>query len=277
MRIALINDLPATLSDMKRLVIILILIFNLTVSSYGQEYGNLDWLSHFEKQSFDVEAIKKNNYTRVYVIETSGKRDVDGFAEVRDTLNIYYFDIFGHVITEHREKDSSITKVTVSEKDSTVFEYLFRNIRDHIDTAFILRRVYTKKGELIEHQLTPTNFYLRNTECATGAFHHYKYDYDESGRLIYYYDLRYWYYRRVHYTDYGKKVETFDFETNKLLDTEHVLVSKINDLANNTLTITETNRTKQVSKSYSDNLLTLETIVELGYFPYIKYIEYEYK
>jgi hypothetical protein len=149
--------------------------------------------------------------------------------------------------------------------------------KDGFDTSFILKKVYTKRGQLIEDKLTATDFYLKTTGCGTGDFHHRKYRYDKSNRLIYYHDYKYWYYLRVHYTDFGKKVETYDFKTDKLLDTENILIYKVHDKLNNTWTTTETNRSKQVSKSYVENLLKIETTVTIDFFPTINYIEYDYK
>lgn len=261
---------------MHRFISTLFLLLIISVNSYGQ-YGTLDWLSNFEKTVFDSIAIRKKKITKVYVIETSGKRDANGFAEKRDTLSIYNFDTLGHIIAKNTRRDSALVKINLTAVDSTIMEYILRNYGVGMDTALVVKKVYLKNGKLIEEELTPTEFHKQAMSCITGDNYHYKYEYDKYGRIVYYQDLKYWYYKRVHYTDYGKKVETYDFKNSTLLDTEFILINKVHDLLNDTWTTTETNRTKQVSKSYVDNLLKIETIVTIDFFPTVKYIEYEYE
>jgi hypothetical protein len=260
---------------MNKLTLLFMLLITVTTNSYGQ-FGSLDWLSEFEEAPFDPTSIRKNKITKVYMIHTWGERDIDGFAEKRDTLKIYQFDTLGRILIENIKKDSFKTEIIVKTGDSTIIEYHFKNFKNRFDTTFIFKKVYNKKGKLIEDQKTVSNLYLKALGCNKGDFHHYKYNYDEAQRLVYYYDSKYWYYRKVVYTDYGKKVETYDFKTNKLLDTENILISKVYDQLNDSWSITETNRTTQVTKSYSDTLLKVVTIVNIDYFPTIKYIEYEY-
>lgn len=245
-------------------------------SCYAQ-LGKDDWVLKLIEPKFNATAIIKNKISKVYVIETSGERDLDGVAENKDTLEIIYFDANGCIIQKNTDKDSSIFNTIVSNEDSTIIEYKFYKYGKSFDSTFIIKKVFSKNGKLIEYQSIPSNAYSKSVDCSNGLFYHFKFNYNDAGKLALYKNLMNLEYRKIYYTDYGKKVGIYRARPRVHQDTEFILVSTVEDKLNNIITINETSRTLQVSRDYQNQLLQRETTIILDTYPIIKYIEYHYE
>ncbi len=285
---------------MKRIFILKCILIYVVINSNGQvkkQWGaDFNWdKAYFENDNeFESKIIKHKKVKKAYLINTYGNRDADGFAEFNDTISIYHFNKLGEIIDEYyydKEKksfysvtnykkssqDSSIYKFSTSKTDSTVFKYEFKNYGKGYDTAFIYKTIYNKNGKIIEYLHSGTTFFLNSGACRHASERHYSYNYDKNGRLIYYQDYIHRYCKKISYTEYGKKIETIDFKSNKITDTEYVLINDVYDELNNTRTITETDRNIQITKSFENGLLRIKSTESIGFFPSIEYTEYFYE
>jgi len=162
-----------------------------------------------------------------------------------------------------------------------VTEYLLRKHKDKLDTTFIIKTKYNLQNRKIEEEIIPSALYLRSISCRNGDHppSHYKYGYDEKGRLNLYRDCLSNEFLSISYPSYGELIKRFNSTTNQLI-AESVNTITQGGYATNTLTTTITTPELQVviSKSQSeDNLIDLITVVKNSSFPEVKYYWFIYE
>lgn len=168
-----------------------------------------------------------------------------------------------------------ITKREKTGNDSVLTEFSLWRFKTGFDTAYIVTRVYNKKGKLIEIKSTSNNKYQRELFDDTGELkYHYKYDYDDDGRLIYYQALGAGYYEKISYPFYGKLTELFDAQTN-IIKTKSVRL--INEDEGVITISTDELQVVLTPLAKGSKLYKLKTKISLGEFPTVEYYEINYK
>lgn len=153
-----------------------------------------------------------------------------------DTLALYRFDSEGRIIqTTHfihpkrfstavdydtlgRRKDIDYSSDTAKYKtiitrrkigtDSIVTDIFFLKFKNGMDTATVVTKRYNSTGTLIEIHSEVNKRNAREFNDDTGSdSYHFKYEYDDRKRLIYYQDFESGEYRKISYPFYGKLTE----------------------------------------------------------------------
>lgn len=213
-------------------------------------------------------------------------------GEYSTTLN---FDTLGNVISRSTGKhsvikiysmgppDTSEWKNIITRKkigfDSVITETIFWKFNSGIDTAFVTTRIINDKGKLTEIVSRINKRYKAEIDDEPDeSTYHFKYKYDDEGRLIYFISYDYKdqpsLYKSIIYSPYSQVTETYDGLTNKLLDTEIQLMAVNNGI----LTIsTQYEQITLTPLERDSKLYKLKTISNSKEFPYIEYYEISYR
>jgi len=173
--------------------------------------------------------------------------------------------------TQYKE----IIKKQINGSDTIETKIIFWKFKKGLDTAFIETYRYNKKGKLIEEQSSVNKKNAYEIDDDTGeSTYHYKYDYDDAGRLTYYQDLADHEYQKITYPVYGKQTNYYQSGTNRLLHTELKLIKELNGL----ITISSGGSFIILTPlEKGSKLFKLKTVVGAGEIPLLFYIEFIYK
>lgn len=243
------------------------LLFFITILIHTIHYGQKVWFvtghdQHFNSEVssirsldlFDSIEINARGIKKAYLFRCSGERDENGEFSSRDTLDVFLFDSTGkancriaypwyqHYISIKRticnteEQEWLFLKSLLSQNNqgSVLREFAFLSFADGVDTAFINTRKYNIKGLLIEERSNPTRKYIKAAMCPQGDRYHYQYNYDDSGRLIFYRDFHTAEYKTISYTFFGSVTETCDVKTDKIIRKEVTLIQNESDFISET-------------------------------------------
>lgn len=188
-------------------------------------------------QLFNLSEIKAAGFRKAFLVKTWGYRDAEGNAEHKDTIRVYGFNSEGQpemvywYSSIHRVKldtifpkkevhgfsyDSVLTSKTNSGSGTKMIQHLLWSHEDRLDTAFIIRTVFNKNGQLIEKQVMPTKFLRKFVDCWVGEPpYHFKYNYDEKGRTILVENIIEKEYHVISYPRSGEEMITYDSQTRK--------------------------------------------------------------
>lgn len=224
----------------------------ITGHTYFQQRGDYSTTYHYDSLGY---TFAMTNYRRIGA--QAGSRTIM-FDRKTDSLD--FRQIF---IRSKSRRDSVITAIT------------FHKFSHGQDTATILTTRYNDKGRLIEVKSSVNKKNAREFDDDNGSStYHFKYDYDDSGRLIYYRDYSRSEYQKISYPFYGRLTESFDVSTNQLKERTVKLVKEEDGV------ITVTFNTKQITLTplqKGSKLFKLRTILEPGEFPLLFYHEIVYK
>jgi hypothetical protein len=159
--------------------------------------------------------------------------------------------------------------------DSLITLIFFMKFSHGLDTAIIETWTYNTNGKLIELQSSVNKRNARELDDDTGSStYHYKYDYDDSGRLTYYRDYESREYEKISYPFYGRLTEVYDPANNQLKEKRIKLVKEKEGVITITFDYQQITLTPLEKGS---RLFKLRTIVQGGEFPLMHYDEIVYK
>lgn len=229
----------------------------------------------FDKKGRIIEKSSINNvlgYASTAHYDTNGNRKawtdhkrVDGIWKSSTRILNILDDSFSFKQIFIRGKDG---------KDSLITTITFLKFKNGLDTATIKIERYNERNILIETQQSINKKNEREYDDDTGSeTFHYKYDYDEIGRLIYYRDFETREYEKISYPFYGKLTEIYNSLNDNLIERKVKLIKKDKEILTITLDGKQITLTplEKGSKSYK-----LVTIVEANTFPYLYYHEIVY-
>ena len=230
-----------------------------------------------QERLFQRNNIAQNKVRSVYIVQTFGKRDVDGNAQFKDTLYRYDFDSLGHIKIGYQYYDKKYTSLFIDTDDLTLS--LSNSIRDtsitifkisHGDTTHIIRKTF-KNGNLIHHIKEPTEKYLKEISCLTGEYIDSKYSYDSLNRLTMESEFIAAFYLTIEYQDFGAIIRTFNSKSKVLMGTERIYI-------NSSATRQQVaGRNIYIDKTVENGLVLYITVLS-GTFPHsINYYELEYQ
>lgn len=217
------------------------------------------------------------------------------FQQLGDYSTTFHYDTLGSITARdmfrkigakkgtttipYTGSDSSTYKsVTINHKDgndSLITEIVFLKFNHGLDTAKIITERYNLRGQLIEIQSTVNKRNAREYDDDTGeSTYHYKYDYDDKGRLAYYRDVESNSYKKISYPFFGKLTEIYNASTDQLENREIKMVSEQGGI----ITVT-TDRAQIILTPLEkgSKLYKLRTVVTPGEFPLMEYQEIIYK
>jgi hypothetical protein len=232
-----------------------------------------------------------------YVFDTAGRiSEYTYFQQMGDYSTTFHFDTLGNTTarTSYRRfgaktgystlkydntPDTLTYKQHIKSKmigtDSLVTIINFQKFSHGLDTATIEIKRYNQHGKLIEIQSSVNKKNeLEFDDDTNSSTYHFKYGYDEEGRLIYYQDFSRREYKNISYPFYGKLTEIFDAASGQLKDRYVKTINEIKGVMNisygwKQITLT---RLEKGSK-----LFKLMTVVEQSEFPLLYYHEIVYK
>ena len=169
----------------------------------------------------------------------------------------------------------NIVKRLKDGNDSLITEFSFWKFKNGLDTAIIITRRFNAHGKLIEVQSSVSKKNAREIDDDTGeATYHFKYDYDDEGRLIYFRDIYSNKYKKISYPFYGKLTEIYDVKTDNLDDREIKMINKENGI----ITVTFDNKRIILTPlEKGSKLINLKAIITSGKLPLMEYQEIVYK
>lgn len=217
------------------------------------------------------------------------------FQQLGDYSTTFHYDTSGNIIARDMYRRLGVKKGTTTllypHSDSTTFKTVieknkddkqnivtkttFLKFKNGLDTATIEIKRYNLKGQLIEVESTVNKRNARELDDDTGeSSYHFKYDYDNKGRLIYYRDFESKEYEKISYPFFGKLTEICNANTDQLKERKVKLINETNGV------ITVTFDTKQIILTpfeKGSKLFKLNTIISSGEFPLMEYHEIVYK
>jgi hypothetical protein len=200
------------------------------------------------------------NLTAITRFRRYGYRAGNSIMKLNDPFDSTKFKQIIH--RQKTGKDSLITTITLWK-----FNYGF-------DTAFIEKKIYNSLGDLLEIWNSVNKRKAREIDDENSSNYHYKYEYDNRGRLIYYRDFSLPEYELISYPFYGKLVEIYNASTHKLQKRQMKVIKVENGIISITLD------QKQIILSpleKNSKLFKLRSIIESGPFPLLYYHEIVYK
>jgi hypothetical protein len=236
-----------------------------------------------------------NDTLKLYRFDSEGRIiQSTSFQDLGNYSTTFHFDSLGNTISRvmySKEGSNPGTRTYPTQYDTTNYKYIIKRTkvgRDSIltkislwrfktglDTAYIVKKVINQRGQLIEISSASNKKYELEIFDDSGELtYHYKYDYDDKGRLIYYQAFGSGYYERTSYPFYGKLLERYNDKTNILEERQVKLISE------NKGVITVTTDKSQVVLTpleKGSKLYKLKTIISIGEFPLIGYYEIKYK
>lgn len=160
--------------------------------------------------------------------------------------------------------------------DSITTLISFWKFKKGLDTAIIVTKRYNSKGKLIEEESEVSKKNEREINDDTGgATYHYKYDYDEQGRLVYYQSFGSNRYEIISYPFYGTLTEVYNVTTNQIENRRVKLIKEENGVITSTFDNRRTVTLTPLEKG--SKLFKLRTIIDQGEIPLLYYHEFVYK
>jgi hypothetical protein len=232
-----------------------------------------------------------------YVFDTEGRiTEYTYFQQLGDYSTTIHYDTLGNrtALTQYRrygsragsntlnfdsKSDTSEFKQAFNRKkiggDSIITIISFLKFTHGLDTATVETKRYNAKGKLVETESSVNKRNARELDDDTrSSTYHFKYNYDDSGRLIYYRDYFSHEYEKISYPYYGMLTEIYDASSNRLKYRNTKMIKEVESV------ISVTFDRKQVTLTpleRGSRLYKLRTILEQGDFPLLYYHEIVYK
>ena len=215
-----------------------------------------------------------------YCFDTQGRiiEYLNYIVPIKHRKSIYY-DTLGRNKRFNYDADTVNYKSIITRKkrgnDSLTVSYYLLKFKKGLDTAIIEHRRYNVKGKLIESksEVVPRNEYELDDDTREYTYH-YKYDFDDQGRLIYYYSVGSGEYTKISYPPYGKLTEIFDITTNQVKEREVKLIS--NQRGYTTITY-DTKQITLVPLEAGSKLFKLINFIDPGVLTLMYFHEIVYK
>ena len=176
--------------------------------------------------------------------------------------------------------DTASSKVLItvkrSDKDRIVTKIFLLKFTHGLDTATIETKKYNSKGQLVEVQSSVNKKNAHEFGDDTGSStYHFKYEYDNKGRLVFFRDFESREFEKISYPFYGKLTEIYNASTGKLIERR---VKVINE-QNGVITVTFSNGSQVVLTPLEkgSKLFKLKSAISHGEFPLMEYFEIIYK
>jgi len=217
------------------------------------------------------------------------------FQQLGDYSTTFHYDSLGNIISRDMFRRAGAKKgtstipynnsdtinfrsVVIRKKegrDSIITQIVFLKFTHGLDTATTETKRYNSRGQLVEVKSSVNRKNAREFGDDTGeSTYHFKYDYDEKRRLIYYQDFESKEYEKISYPFYGKLTEIFKVGTNQLKERQ---IKMIND-REGIITITFDNKQIVLTPlEKGSKLFKLRAIMSSGEFPLMEYHEIVYK
>lgn len=161
---------------------------------------------------------------QVYFTPPSG--DADGDSYVRDKV----CDI--NSFNKIRSAQDSAAKIVFvkSTDDSTVNAYYIYMYPDGVDTSIRVTIKYNGLGQIIERKKEISDRYKQQAPGNANMAMHYKFRYDDSGRIVYRESVDRNRYTLINYTQYGVERKSYNSDNNEMLDSELIISLNCGDV-----------------------------------------------
>ena len=232
-------------------------------------YNDTISIYKFDNEARIVQYINHGIYPITYDFDTTGflKKETRIYPTKDNKTKTKVYEY-----SRTKASDSSSTWVNLIIRkngvNSIVVSHVLFKSKKGIDTVIIKTETYNRLGRLIE--IANKNFY-----DDTGIEnYHYKYNYDENGRLTYFKDFKENIYEKISYPFYGEMTESYEVATNTLKNKKSTMINN----NKGTITITwEGNQIVLTALEENSKLFKLRTIITGGDFPILSYHEIVYK
>jgi hypothetical protein len=244
------------------------------ISFHESSYFYVD--IHTQERLFVRKNIANAKVCTVYIIQTSGKRDSDGNAQIKDTLYRYEFDSLGRIKSADQYYDKKFSPLFIEtddrnllmiskERDTTIT--IYKTYQG--DTSHIIEKTFSK-GNLIHHTQNPTQSHLKRITCLTGEYINNSYSYDSLNRINMISVRSERFYTKIEYVELGAIIRRYDTKSNAIINSDSIFF-----LQSNTQQIIA-GRNIYINKKIENGLILYMTVLE-GPFPQkISYYECEY-
>lgn len=243
---------------------------------------------------FDSNEIAKKQIKSAHVIRTWGEPDVDGNRPFNDTCLAYIFNDHGNAIKklvleksqpvatidlpeepDYAYGDSIQTITTTTEQYKIISKYFFWKTKERYDTAISVTTIFDESNRILEKTVTPTNLYLKSLDCFVDAPpYHYKYEYDDSGRLIYYQGIDISRYTKISYPFYGQLIQTFNRQTDTLIEQSIAIINVAHDSKS---IITSTAQLVFTYQQENPKLVDQIAVIRTTGYPEVDYYNFSYE
>ncbi|MET0574164.1 MAG: hypothetical protein ABWZ79_22295 [Pedobacter agri] len=210
---------------------------------------------------FDTNEIKGRKIKTAFIANVSGKRDIDGNWENKDTCLIYNFDENGNVKDTGKQSTyynkRRVYSISGPKKDSTLTEYVLERFQKGLDTALIVKSRY-KAGNLVEYEVIPTDLFNKEIGCRSGEPpYRYKYNYDDENRMVLDSNLITKESIRILYTPYGEHHRYYDGISNRPVRESVILIDST------TFSKTITSSTASIAITYFEEHSKLAALITI--------------
>lgn len=244
------------------------------ISFHESSYFYLD--INTQERLFVRKNIANTKVRSVYIVQTSGKRDFDGNAQIRDTLYRYKFDSLGRIKSGDQYYDKKFSPLFIEtddrnilglsmERDTTIT--IYKTYQG--DTSHIIEKTFSK-GNLIHHTQNPTQSHLKGITCLTGEYIDDSYSYDSLNRInmIGVHSERFC--TKIEYVELGAIIRSYDTKSNTIINSDSIYFLQSNTQQK------IAGRNIYIDKTIENGLILYMTVLE-GPFPQkISYYEFEY-
>lgn len=245
------------------------------ISFHESNYFYLD--INTQERLFTRKNISNTKISSVYIVQTSGKRDFDGNAEIRDTLYRYDFDSLGRIKSGYQYYNKRFAPLFIDTDERNLY-----GISKKIDTTITIYKIYKgdtshiiektfSKGNLIHHTQNPTESHLKGITCLTGEYIDRKYSYDSLNRITVLCVPSERFCAEIEYIELGAIIKSYDTKSNMILNSDSFYLSESKTHRK------IAGRNIYIDKTLENGLILYMTVLE-GTFPQkISYYEFEYQ